>query len=410
LYTDLSSGPREEPDIQLEKTGSFQDESGDGYAQPGETISYQFTVTNTGNVTLTNVDITDSVGGVTISGGPIASMAPDAVDSTTFTGSYAVTQANIDAGNFYNLAEVCGTPPTGPDVCDDDPHDEPLPQNPDIQLEKTGSFQDESGDGYAQPGETISYQFIVTNTGNVTLTNVDITDSVGGVTIIGGPIASLAPGAVDSTTFTGSYAVTQADIDAGNFYNLAEVCGTPPTGPDVCDDDPHDEPLQPPPPPGGEDGCTPGFWKNNARKWNASAWCDEYDDVDDGEGYSRGSDGFPLFEDVFDITLPEPLRAKGKNTYTNPTLLDALNANGGGINALARHATAALLNACSDCVSYVTNDPQDIIDAVQFVLSIVDDEERANAIQMLHELLAFFNEAGCPHNQHGECPGVEMEI
>ena len=47
--------------------------------------------------------------------------------------------------------------------------------------------------------------FTVTNTGNVTLTNVTVTDP--GVTMLGGPIASLAPGAVDNATFTASYII-----------------------------------------------------------------------------------------------------------------------------------------------------------------------------------------------------------
>src|SRR5690606_19382661 len=56
-----------------------------------------------------------------------------------------------------------------------------------------------------------------------------------GVTVVGGPIASLAPGAEDTTTFTASYTVTQADIDAGMFSNSAEASGTPPSGPAVAD-------------------------------------------------------------------------------------------------------------------------------------------------------------------------------
>jgi len=46
----------------------------------------------------------------------------------------------------------------------------------------------------------------VTNTGNVTLHNVTVTDAK--VTVVGGPLASLAPGASDSTTFTGTYTLT----------------------------------------------------------------------------------------------------------------------------------------------------------------------------------------------------------
>ena len=235
----------QDPSILLAKTGSFQDESGDGFAQVGETISYSFTVTNDGNVTLTNVTLADTVGGVTISGGPIASLAVGASDSTTFTGSYVLTQVDVDAGSFFNTATATGEcTAAGCPVTDPDDHTETLPQDPSILLAKTGSFQDESGDGFAQVGETISYSFTVTNDGNVTLTNVTLADTVGGVTISGGPIASLAVGASDSTTFTGSYVLTQVDVDAGSFFNTATATGEcTAAGCPVTDPDDHTETL-----------------------------------------------------------------------------------------------------------------------------------------------------------------------
>ena len=66
--------------------------------------------------------------------------------------------------------------------------------------------------------------FTVTNTGNVTLTNVTVTDPL--ITVTGTPIASLAPGASDAATFTGTYTLTQADIDAGTLTNTATATGT----------------------------------------------------------------------------------------------------------------------------------------------------------------------------------------
>ncbi|MFV2039148.1 MAG: DUF11 domain-containing protein [Acidimicrobiales bacterium] len=76
---------------------------------------------------------------------------------------------------------------------DTDTHTEPLPQIPGLTIVKSGAFQDESGDGFADAGETITYTFEVENIGNVTLTDVDVTDTVGGVTLSGGPIATMAP-------------------------------------------------------------------------------------------------------------------------------------------------------------------------------------------------------------------------
>ncbi|MBT6681448.1 MAG: DUF11 domain-containing protein, partial [Chloroflexi bacterium] len=197
------------PAIQLVKSGSL-DLGVDGIATPGDLITYSFTVTNTGNLTLTNVTVSDPL--IAVSGGPIASLAPLAVDGTTFTGSYAITQADIDAGKVDNIATTSGTAPDGTGVSDDDTHTEPVPANPVIELLKSGSL-DLGVDGIANPGDVITYSFTVTNTGNVTLTGVTVSDPL--VTVIGGPLASLAVGASDGGTFSGSYALTQADIDAG---------------------------------------------------------------------------------------------------------------------------------------------------------------------------------------------------
>jgi uncharacterized repeat protein (TIGR01451 family) len=49
----------EVPGLNLTKSGVFQDESADTFAQPGETVDYTLTVENTGNVVLTNVSVTD---------------------------------------------------------------------------------------------------------------------------------------------------------------------------------------------------------------------------------------------------------------------------------------------------------------------------------------------------------------
>ncbi len=104
-------------------------------------------MTNTGNVTLKDVTLADTVGGVTISGGPIASMAPGAVDSSTFTGTYTLTQADIDAGTKHNLATVTGTAPDGSKVTAESPADVPLEAKPSIASVKTGKFVDGNGDG-----------------------------------------------------------------------------------------------------------------------------------------------------------------------------------------------------------------------------------------------------------------------
>ncbi|MGK0386630.1 MAG: gliding motility-associated-like protein, partial [Patiriisocius sp.] len=91
-------------------------------------------------------------------------------------------------------------------------------------------------------GQTISYVFIVTNTGNVTLYNITLEDPLPGIIISGGPIAELIPGEVDDSTFTAEYTVTQADINAGKVINQAIATGETGDGDEVTDtsDDPND--------------------------------------------------------------------------------------------------------------------------------------------------------------------------
>jgi hypothetical protein len=77
-------------------------------------------------------------------------------------------------------------------------------------------------------------------------------------------------------------------------------------------------------PPGGE-GCTPGYWRNHPEDWAAT-------------GYAWGDD----FDTVFGVDKFNP----------DITLGQAIWLGGGGVKALARHGTAALLSAAHPDVNY----------------------------------------------------------
>ncbi|WP_300038742.1 SdrD B-like domain-containing protein [uncultured Roseobacter sp.] len=227
LVTPLASDPA----LALVK---IDDDSGIGTpTMIGDVILYSFEITNTGNVTLNNITLTDTLPGVALSGGPIPSLAPGLTDTTTFTGSYSVVQADLDNGRVENSAVATGTPTAGPPpgtdisgttVSNDTPTVTLINQSAAITLVKS---VDDSAflTTAAVPGDTLTYSFEVTNTGLETLNNITISDPLPGLSITPGPIVSLAPGAVDNTTFVGTYTITPADITAGQIDNTATVVG-----------------------------------------------------------------------------------------------------------------------------------------------------------------------------------------
>ena len=92
----------------------------------GQTVTYTFSVHNTGNVDLTLVGVTDiptaPAGGVTATcqslsaptgtcSGPTTSLAPGQI--ATFTGSYTVTLADLNHGSIVDDATTQGDTPTG---------------------------------------------------------------------------------------------------------------------------------------------------------------------------------------------------------------------------------------------------------------------------------------------------------
>jgi len=202
----------------------------------GETITYTFTVTNNGNVTLDNVMLADPLAGLSaffdckIDG----SDAPESVtlqpnQSLTCQATYVVTQDDIDAGNIVNTASASAEDPDGSAVSDSAAVTVEAQQEKDLSITKTASVE-----SFSQTGEVISYTIVITNNGNVTLTNVAVLDSLIGLSQT---IVSLAPGA--SQEFTGTYTITQADLDRGFLTNTASATagGQEPGGSDLIDSD-----------------------------------------------------------------------------------------------------------------------------------------------------------------------------
>ena len=197
----------------------------------GETLNYSFLVTNTGSVPLAPVTIAETAfsgtGTPPVASCPAgaSSLAPGA--SVTCTATYTVTQADINAGNVNNTATATGISPAGQSITSA-PSSTTVSagQYPAITVVKSATPS-----SFAAAGTTVDYSFLVTNTGNVTLAPVAITETAftGSGTP---PVASCPPGASSLTpraseTCTATYIATQADVDAGLDHQHRDRDGQP---------------------------------------------------------------------------------------------------------------------------------------------------------------------------------------
>jgi uncharacterized repeat protein (TIGR01451 family) len=135
-------------------------------------------------------------------------LAPGANDVLRF--SYTLTQADLNNGSVNAVAEAATTSATA--VSSDSVV---TTQTPDLAITDTvTSVVDSNHDGITDAGDVIHYSVVATNTGNVTLSDVTVTDPLGGGTLASG--ITLLPGARDS--LTASHTLTQADIHAGTSF------------------------------------------------------------------------------------------------------------------------------------------------------------------------------------------------
>jgi uncharacterized repeat protein (TIGR01451 family) len=194
-------------------------------AHVGDTITYTFAVSLApGSVTLTNIALVD----------PICSATPtllsktggdqDAALETGETWNYRCTHVvtATDPDPLPNTVTVTGTGPSG-QVSDSDSHSVDI-IHPDIRIVKTAN------PGSIGPGETVTYTFKVTNTGDVTLFDVKVTDDrLGHICTIG----RLDVG--ETRTCTADF--TASSDFGGPLVNVGEAKGHDVTGVSVQDTD-----------------------------------------------------------------------------------------------------------------------------------------------------------------------------
>ncbi|RYX78252.1 tandem-95 repeat protein [bacterium] len=199
----------------------------------GDVINYNIIVTNTGNVTLTNVAVADAGADAgSIIPASVASLAPGA--SVTVTARHTVSLTEVNNGSFSNQASVTANTPGGGTITKEKSDNPATPAIDDatvtvispastIALVKTGTA--------SADGNSITYNFSIKNTGNVTLHVITLVDAKLGLnrTLSG----NLAPGATVTESVT--YQLTQADKGAGSVTNTATVTARTPANLPVSD-------------------------------------------------------------------------------------------------------------------------------------------------------------------------------
>ncbi len=240
----------DEPSIKIEKaTNGVDADTPTGPAIPvGGAVTWTYEVTNPGNVPLSNIIVTDNQG-VT----PVYTSGDTNGDNLLDVNETWIFEATGVAvpGQYANIGTVVGTPPTGPDVTDSDPsHYFGIPIDMAvINIEKAtnGVDADLPTGPFIPVGDTVTWTYVVTNPGNVPLSNIIVTDNRPGVV----PIYISGDTNNDGILQVGETWVYEATgvAVAGQYANIGTVVGTPPTGPDVTDSDPsHYFGISPTPP------------------------------------------------------------------------------------------------------------------------------------------------------------------
>ena len=198
----------------------------DGKYALGETIEYKITVKNVGNLTISDITLSDKVEGYDpediTANLDKTELKPGDVAVATFT--HEVTEQDILAGSVKNAATAEGDGPEDKDPeptpgTTEDPTEDPKGH---LTIDKVTTSTPKNGTAY-EWGETITYQITVLNDGNLTATNVEVKDDLTGDSWT---IASLAPG--KNEVFETSYVVTQEDAEAGSVLNVATATGDSP--------------------------------------------------------------------------------------------------------------------------------------------------------------------------------------
>ena len=210
--------------------------NGETYAL-GEKITYKIVVKNDGNLTITEIEVKDTLNGKEETLATGVTLQPE--ESKEYSFEHIVTEADILAGKVVNEATAKGKSPDSekPDAPVDPgkTEDDPDETRAVLDIDKKVKGQDADQDGIYRYGETAQYALVISNLGNVTLRNVTATDAVAGVEMREGAGYQLVNGEAvigelkpsESVTVNVAYPIQRGDIQekVSTFTNTAQVNG-----------------------------------------------------------------------------------------------------------------------------------------------------------------------------------------
>jgi LPXTG-motif cell wall-anchored protein len=143
----------------------------------------------------------------------------------TCTATYQISQVDLDRGELRNRASVVASEAsTGTEVNDFGSLSLGVPGQPSLGVTKTVSA------ATAPSGSTVTFTIVATNTGNVPLSNVVVSDPMVGLSplVCPGFNGTLVPG--QSVTCTATYRAASSDAVNGKVTNTATATGVSPAG------------------------------------------------------------------------------------------------------------------------------------------------------------------------------------
>ena len=264
------------PSLEVTKTAAVADSNGDGKTGLSDVINYIIKVENKGNVSLTSLTLIDTI--TDGSGGVLSLNAGPSYGSTTmgslpgelkvgevqtYTGYHIISGATANTGSVINSAVATASSPgqsnnvsdTSDDGDDtdgnliDDPTITAMTPDPSIEVTKTVSVTDVNLNTINDVGDILTYEIIIENTGNVTVTALTLADTLtdnngNALSLDSGPTylsatsgsTSTTIKAAGSVTYTATYTLTAAPALSGKIKNtVLATASSPGNTADVID-------------------------------------------------------------------------------------------------------------------------------------------------------------------------------